>query len=148
MKRCSVQSSRRLILDFSNSGLCPESREHLSTTTVSLHVHTLLLLPEKHMQNGCSASLGPTCSSMSQPCQPNATGVSKDTRISLAMPFITAKDSVAFVTGNQQKNGIGRAIVDRSSQYGAKKVYATARNVSSKTLSPPTTESSRCCRPM
>jgi NAD(P)-dependent dehydrogenase (short-subunit alcohol dehydrogenase family) len=40
------------------------------------------------------------------------------------------KDSVAFVTGTNRKNGIGRAIVDSLIEHGAKKVYATARNVS------------------
>jgi NAD(P)-dependent dehydrogenase (short-subunit alcohol dehydrogenase family) len=40
------------------------------------------------------------------------------------------KDSVAFVTGTNRKNGIGRAIVESLIAHGAKKVYATARNVS------------------
>jgi NAD(P)-dependent dehydrogenase (short-subunit alcohol dehydrogenase family) len=46
------------------------------------------------------------------------------------MTSYTIKDSVAFVTGTNRKNGIGRAIVDSLIEHGAKKVYATARNVS------------------
>lgn len=46
------------------------------------------------------------------------------------MTSITFKiaDSVAFVTGTNKKNGIGRAIVQALLQNGAKKVYATARD--------------------
>jgi NAD(P)-dependent dehydrogenase (short-subunit alcohol dehydrogenase family) len=40
------------------------------------------------------------------------------------------QDSVAFVTGTNRKNGIGRAIVEALIAQGAKKVYATARNIS------------------
>mmetsp|Transcript_3448 Transcript_3448/g.5741 ORF Transcript_3448/g.5741 Transcript_3448/m.5741 type:complete len:258 (+) Transcript_3448:183-956(+) len=40
------------------------------------------------------------------------------------------KDSVAFVTGTNKKNGIGRAIVHALLAADAKKVYATARNAS------------------
>jgi NAD(P)-dependent dehydrogenase (short-subunit alcohol dehydrogenase family) len=39
------------------------------------------------------------------------------------------KNSVAFVTGTNKKRGIGRSIVDALIQEGAKKVYATARDV-------------------
>jgi NAD(P)-dependent dehydrogenase (short-subunit alcohol dehydrogenase family) len=45
------------------------------------------------------------------------------------------KDCVAFVTGANKKDGIGRAFVDallsqkEGGGGGAKKVYATARNV-------------------
>lgn len=46
------------------------------------------------------------------------------------MKTFTVKDSVAFVTGTNKPNGIGRAIVDALIKGGAKKVYATARNVS------------------
>jgi NAD(P)-dependent dehydrogenase (short-subunit alcohol dehydrogenase family) len=40
------------------------------------------------------------------------------------------KDSVAFVTGTNRKNGIGRAIVEALLENGAAKVYATARDAS------------------
>jgi NAD(P)-dependent dehydrogenase (short-subunit alcohol dehydrogenase family) len=46
------------------------------------------------------------------------------------MTSYNVKDSVAFVTGTNKKNGIGRAIVESLIKHGAKKVYATARNVS------------------
>ena len=46
------------------------------------------------------------------------------------MTSYNVKDSVAFVTGTNRKNGIGRAIVESLIEQGAKKVYATARNVS------------------
>ncbi len=46
------------------------------------------------------------------------------------MTSYNVKDSVAFVTGTNRKNGIGRAIVESLIAHGAKKVYATARNVS------------------
>ena len=39
------------------------------------------------------------------------------------------KDSVAFVTGTNKKNGIGHAIVEALLAQGARKVYATARKV-------------------
>jgi NAD(P)-dependent dehydrogenase (short-subunit alcohol dehydrogenase family) len=52
------------------------------------------------------------------------------TRINLTMTCYNVKDSVAFVTGTNRKNGIGRAIVESLVEHGAKKVYATARNVS------------------
>jgi NAD(P)-dependent dehydrogenase (short-subunit alcohol dehydrogenase family) len=45
------------------------------------------------------------------------------------MTSYNVKDSVAFVTGTNKKNGIGRAIVESLIEHGAKKVYATARNV-------------------
>lgn len=44
--------------------------------------------------------------------------------------FDINNDTVAFVTGTNKKNGIGRAIVDALLAHGAKKVYATARDVS------------------
>ena len=44
------------------------------------------------------------------------------------MPSFQIQDSVAFVTGTNKQNGIGRAIVTALIQQGAKKVYATARN--------------------
>ena len=43
------------------------------------------------------------------------------------MPAFQIKDSVAFVTGTNKKNGIGRAIVNALVAQGARKVYATAR---------------------
>jgi NAD(P)-dependent dehydrogenase (short-subunit alcohol dehydrogenase family) len=46
------------------------------------------------------------------------------------MPSFTIQDSVAFVTGTNKPNGIGRAIVDALLSNGASKVYATARNAS------------------
>jgi NAD(P)-dependent dehydrogenase (short-subunit alcohol dehydrogenase family) len=46
------------------------------------------------------------------------------------MPSFTIKDSVAFVTGTNKPNGIGRAIVDALLAQGAAKVYATARDAS------------------
>jgi NAD(P)-dependent dehydrogenase (short-subunit alcohol dehydrogenase family) len=45
------------------------------------------------------------------------------------MTSYNIQDSVAFVTGTNKKNGIGRAIVESLIAHGAKKVYATARNV-------------------
>lgn len=48
---------------------------------------------------------------------------------SITMPAFQIQDSVAFVTGTNKKNGIGRAIVAALLENGAKKVYATARNV-------------------
>lgn len=46
------------------------------------------------------------------------------------MPSFVVKDSVAFVTGTNKPNGIGRAIVDALLTHGASKVYATARDAS------------------
>ena len=46
------------------------------------------------------------------------------------MTSYNVKDSVAFVTGTNKTNGIGRAIVESLIQHGAKKVYATARTAS------------------
>ena len=46
------------------------------------------------------------------------------------MPSFNIENSVAFVTGTNKKNGIGRAIVDALIAAGASKVYATARNAS------------------
>ncbi|MCK4870572.1 MAG: SDR family NAD(P)-dependent oxidoreductase [Gammaproteobacteria bacterium] len=37
---------------------------------------------------------------------------------------------VVFVTGANRRNGIGRALVEEAIKRGAKKVYATARNIS------------------
>jgi short-subunit dehydrogenase len=39
------------------------------------------------------------------------------------------KDKVLFVTGANKKNGIGRAIIEESISRGAKKIYATSRNI-------------------
>ena len=44
------------------------------------------------------------------------------------MPSFQIENSVAFVTGTNRKNGIGRALVKALIEHGAKKVYATARN--------------------
>ena len=41
---------------------------------------------------------------------------------------VNINNTVAFVTGTNKKNGIGRAIVDSLLENGAKKVYATARD--------------------
>jgi NAD(P)-dependent dehydrogenase (short-subunit alcohol dehydrogenase family) len=46
------------------------------------------------------------------------------------MPSFLVQDSVAFVTGTNRSNGIGRAIVDGLIANGASKVYATARDAS------------------
>ena len=46
------------------------------------------------------------------------------------MPSFNIQDSVAFVTGTNKPNGIGRAIVDALLAHGASKVYATARHAS------------------
>ena len=46
------------------------------------------------------------------------------------MPIFEINNSVAFVTGTNKKNGIGRAIVDALIEQGDKKVYATARDAS------------------
>ncbi|MGH3056452.1 MAG: SDR family NAD(P)-dependent oxidoreductase [Gaiellaceae bacterium] len=46
------------------------------------------------------------------------------------MTTFDVENSVAFVTGANKKNGIGRAIVDALLHAGAKKVYATARDTS------------------
>jgi NAD(P)-dependent dehydrogenase (short-subunit alcohol dehydrogenase family) len=46
------------------------------------------------------------------------------------MTSYNIQDSVAFVTGTNRKNGIGLAIVKSLIAFSAKKVYATARNVS------------------
>jgi short-subunit dehydrogenase len=46
------------------------------------------------------------------------------------MPSFIVKDSVAFVTGTNKPNGIGRAIVEALLTSGAAKVYATARDKS------------------
>lgn len=45
------------------------------------------------------------------------------------MTTFNVQNSVAFVTGTNKKNGIGRAIVDALIKAGAAKVYATARNI-------------------
>ncbi len=47
-----------------------------------------------------------------------------------AMTNIVVKDAVVFVTGANRKKGIGRAVVEEAIKRGAKKVYATARNLS------------------
>ena len=44
--------------------------------------------------------------------------------------FFNIKNSVAFVTGTNKKNGIGRAVLQALLESGAKKVYATARDAS------------------
>jgi NAD(P)-dependent dehydrogenase (short-subunit alcohol dehydrogenase family) len=46
------------------------------------------------------------------------------------MKSFDVQDCVAFVTGANKKDGIGRAFVEALLQGGAKKVYATARNES------------------
>jgi len=47
-----------------------------------------------------------------------------------ASKLFQIQDSVAFVTGTNKKNGIGRAIVEALLESGAKKVYATSRESS------------------
>jgi NAD(P)-dependent dehydrogenase (short-subunit alcohol dehydrogenase family) len=46
------------------------------------------------------------------------------------MPSFQISDSVAFVTGTNKPNGIGRAIVEALLAHGTAKVYATARDSS------------------
>jgi len=43
---------------------------------------------------------------------------------------ISVDGLVIFVTGANRRNGIGRALVEEAIKRGAKKVYATARNIS------------------
>ncbi len=43
---------------------------------------------------------------------------------------VSVQDRVVFVTGANRKNGIGHALVEEAIKRGAKKVYATARDVS------------------
>lgn len=46
------------------------------------------------------------------------------------MANIVVKDAVIFITGASRKRGIGRALVEEAVKRRAKKVYATARNIS------------------
>src|SRR6187551_3710531 len=46
------------------------------------------------------------------------------------MTTFPLKNSVAFVTGTNRQRGIGRAVVRALLKRGARKVYATARDVS------------------
>ncbi len=46
------------------------------------------------------------------------------------MSNIVVKDAVIFITGASRKRGIGHALVEEAVKRGAKKVYATARNIS------------------
>lgn len=46
------------------------------------------------------------------------------------MSKILVKNLVLFVTGTSRKRGIGRALVEEAINRGARKVYASARNVS------------------
>src|SRR5690242_7836218 len=46
------------------------------------------------------------------------------------MSNIVVKDAVIFITGANRKRGIGRALVEEAVKRRAKKVYATARNIS------------------
>lgn len=46
------------------------------------------------------------------------------------MTNIRVKDAVIFITGASRKRGIGHALVEEAVKRGAKKVYATARNIS------------------
>ncbi len=46
------------------------------------------------------------------------------------MRSIVVKDAVIFITGASRKRGIGRALVEEAVKRGAKKVYATARDIS------------------
>jgi NADP-dependent 3-hydroxy acid dehydrogenase YdfG len=48
----------------------------------------------------------------------------------LIITSFNSKGSVACITGKTRKNGIGHTIVEALPRQGAKKVYATARNVS------------------
>lgn len=46
------------------------------------------------------------------------------------MSIFHIKDRVLFITGTSRERGIGHALVEESISRGAKKVYATARNIS------------------
>lgn len=46
------------------------------------------------------------------------------------MSNIVVKDAVVFITGANRERGIGRALVEEAVRRGAKKIYATARNIS------------------
>lgn len=46
------------------------------------------------------------------------------------MSNIVVKDAVIFITGANRKRGIGHALVEEAVKRGAKKVYATARDIS------------------
>ncbi len=46
------------------------------------------------------------------------------------MSNIMVKNAVIFITGANRKRGIGRALVKEAIKRGAKKIYATARNIS------------------
>jgi short-subunit dehydrogenase len=46
------------------------------------------------------------------------------------MAKIVVKNAVIFITGANRKRGIGRALVEEAVKREAKKVYATARNIS------------------
>ncbi|MCC8468106.1 MAG: hypothetical protein LN589_05550 [Rickettsia endosymbiont of Eriopis connexa] len=46
------------------------------------------------------------------------------------MSKVFVKDLVVFITGANRKKGIGRALVEEAIKRGAKKVYATTRNIS------------------
>ena len=46
------------------------------------------------------------------------------------MSNIVIKGAVVFVTGANRERGIGRALVEEAVKRGAKKIYATARNIS------------------
>ena len=42
----------------------------------------------------------------------------------------SVKDLVVLVTGASRKHGIGHALIEEATKRGAKKVYATARDIS------------------
>ncbi|MES2122319.1 MAG: SDR family oxidoreductase [Chlamydiota bacterium] len=46
------------------------------------------------------------------------------------MSNVVVKDAIVFITGASRKRGIGRALVEEAVKRGAKKVYATARDIS------------------
>jgi|SRR5579862_1102168 len=46
------------------------------------------------------------------------------------MSTIVVKDAVIFITGASRKKGIGRALVEDAVKRGAKRIYATARDIS------------------
>src|SRR5689334_22446557 len=45
------------------------------------------------------------------------------------MSKVVVKNAVVFITGTNRDRGIGRALVEEAINRGAKKVYATARNL-------------------
>lgn len=56
--------------------------------------------------------------------------VSQNNNKSEQVSNIVVKNAVILITGANRKRGIGRALVEEAAKRGAKKIYATARNIS------------------